>query len=99
MKEDLIKDGNRIRKCPSNIAKMSYFSILKEFNYYKLVVNRIINNFEKVIECFLFIISYILMIILFPILPLIICYNDKKQAIKEVEAEKRRKNETKDYKL
>ena len=86
----LIKDGDKIRKCPNNVVKMGYWKSLLEFYSYK----KVLRNFmlTELIESFQLIFTFIIWIILFPLLPFIHCYFDLKRYKKEVKQEQKRKN-------
>jgi hypothetical protein len=83
----LIKDNGKIRNCPNNKAKMSYWQILREFHGYRGYWAQIVDSLQEVGEAVMLVLSFIMWIITFPILPLLGTFFDQRRAIKEVEKE------------
>ena len=67
--KDFIKDGDKIRKCDSNFAKMNMFEYMRYF--YKWHEYFFIFNFKEVLHAVLIFLSLLLFIILIPIVPFI----------------------------
>ena len=80
----LIKDGGKIRNCPNNKAKMSYWSVLKNFHGYKKYSSDLMCEAEEVGEALLLIGNFLMFVIIFPVSPLIGAFLDRRRAIKDV---------------
>jgi len=81
----LIYDNDKLRKCPSNIVKMGYWKSFFEFYSYKRVIAGFMGR--ELLEAFQLIFTFIIWIILFPLLPFIHCYADLRRYKIEVKRE------------
>jgi len=86
--KNLIKDGGKIRNCPNNKAKMSYWQVLKEFHGFGVYAEKLAGSFAEVGEAFMLVGAFMLWLVFFPVLPFVGAYFDRKDAVKMVEAEK-----------
>lgn len=73
MKKDLIYDGEYVRHCSSNLAKMNVFEVvtqIKQYSYSSLAFT-IVNMLEEVVESVSVILTFILYIVFFPVVPFV----------------------------
>ena len=85
--DSLILDDGKIRNCPNNKAKMSYFEVYKNFHGYKKEIKEILSFTDDIKEAFSIIFNVLIYIILFPITPFLRAVFDKRRCDKMVEKE------------
>ena len=79
------KDGS-IRCCPSNRYKMGHWASLKAVHTYRdAVFDSTSEVFEEVKESLRTLLYFILFVVLSPVLPMIYCYQEHRQAIYDIE--------------
>jgi len=88
---DFIKDEGKIRNCPANKAKMSYFQVYKSFHGYKKEVREIVSFSDDIKDALSMIFNVLVYIVLFPITPYIRAFFDKRRCDEMVKKEKENK--------
>lgn len=88
MNDNLIRDDGVIKGCPSNKVKMGWWKTFRCFHSYRKEAMNVYYSWEDIKDAFFVFTSLVLIIVLFPILPLIKSIFDYRKAVKRVRAEK-----------
>jgi len=81
--KDLIYDGDKIRNCPSNKAKLGYWRTLWNFEGYWIEIKYFLSFATEIAEALFLMLSVIGFFVFFPIIPFIRAFFVWRSAVKK----------------